>query len=113
MQILFRTAVNSLIPKAIDSALSFFTKKTDLPKKRKKRDSTRLTQSMYDYIMLKHTFWINSGKRYYSENTLCNNQKELSELLNNDLKLNKSRNFYCSVFNKKVDYNKLPKGKDV
>lgn len=114
----FKSVAMGLIPKIISDTYDYFFAPAVPQKKkqpyasgayRKKHDTTKFTQKMFDVIMAEHTYWINSGNKTRS-GIVCMNQAEFCDHLNSVLRLKKSRAAYARIFNGHTLRDTLPTG---
>jgi len=80
---------------------------TTISRPRKKPDTTRLTQSNYDFIIHAHKDFVRTNKM------LLNHEKQtldtLVSFINSELDMNKSKSALARVWNGHVDRDSLPK----
>jgi len=117
LSLITKTAVTTIIPHlpqiVMDSYNYLFgeeEKKTGPVLPRKKTDTTKFTQHMYDFINEEYAAWIYTDRTKLSNGLSCSSQEEFKVHMNAALNLDKSRTSYASIFNKKVDRNSLPTG---
>jgi len=121
-QILTKTVVSTAVPLLVcevpkiiergwDSLLDWIDSEESVKKDRKKRDMTKFTQCMYDYIVEEHSLWLQNNNIRKHENKIP--MDKLISSLNTVLNINKSRTAFSNIWNGKVDRETLLAGKPV
>lgn len=116
MHFALKSIILYTIPKAVNELWDFLFEDEVVPEpkkqrsNRKKRDTTKLTQHHYDYVITLYALW----KKHNIEHPKNKKtQERLVEILNQKLNLNKGRTFYARIWSGKVDRDDLPLGKPV
>lgn len=117
--ILGKTAIIVAIPKIINEVEKFLTglfeeepelpKLEHKPKKHQKlRDSTKITQYMYDYIVWEHTQWVEYNKTNPDKRTYI---PDLVKTINETTGMDKGDTSLYNIWSGKIKKSSLPKGK--
>lgn len=111
-----KQALTFLIPALVKEGYDYLTadKPTDKPISnetiRKKSDTTKVTQYMYDFIMHEFVSWRNTNFTKLSTGLTCRGHSAFCAHLNFELGLNKSQSSLSKLYNGHIDRASLPTG---